>query len=222
MSNLSGSEDASPRGSVEGLVLLVVAVVLGVGTAVGLAAWSAEPRALALSDSGHQESLGVPRSSSGLVATTENRGQVLFGRYCDSCHPGGEEGRGVSLATLEFRRDFQTQTQVAQVVRDGTCKMPAYNRFLLADADLAEMAKFVLSHAEAATREDPSPPLPPLDGAGILDKKCNNCHATIEPHLDPRDVQILFALNDMAKCAGLTTDQRNVLRAYLLAQQSQR
>ncbi len=219
MSDQSGPEDGSRRRSLEGLALLVAAVVLGVGVAVGLAVWSAKPRALALSDgSGLEQHVGVPRSSSGLVASTENRGQVLFGRYCDSCHPGGEEGRGVSLASLEFRRDFQTQTQVAQLVRDGTCKMPAYTRFLLADGDLAEMSKFVLSRAEAATREDPSPPLAPLDGAGILEKKCNNCHATIEPHLDPRDVQILFALNDMAKCAGLTANQRDVLRAYLVAQ----
>jgi hypothetical protein len=97
--------------------------------------------------------------------------------------------------------------------------MPAYSRFLVSDGDLSEISKFVVSRAKAV---DPSPPPPPLDGAGILEKKCNNCHATIEPHLDPRDVQVLFALNDMAKCAGLTAEQRNVLRSYLLAQQAQR
>jgi mono/diheme cytochrome c family protein len=219
MRNLFGGRDAGlGRVEAKGLALIGLAVVLGVAAALGLVAWSAEPKALALSGSGSQENVGAPRSSSGLVATTENRGQVLFGRYCDSCHPGGDEGRGVSLVSKEFLRDFHNEAQIAQLVRDGTCKMPAYTRFLVSDGDLSEMSKFVLGRAQAAA----PPPLPPLEALAILEQKCNTCHATIEPHLDPRDVQILFALNDMAKCAGLTADQRNVLRAFLLAQQGQR
>jgi len=162
----------------------------------------------------------VPRSRQGLVLTAENRGQVLFGRSCDSCHPGGREGRGVSLLTPEFRRDFKTEADIVQLVRDGTCNMPAYNRFLLADEDLVPIAQFVLNRAKVAATAASAPPLPALDGPGILQHRCASCHARIDKPIDARDVQVLYALDTMAKCAGLTTEQKTVLRTFLQAQQA--
>jgi mono/diheme cytochrome c family protein len=153
------------------------------------------------------------------VLATDNRGQVLFGRYCDSCHPGGREGKGIDLLSPELRRDFQTESQVIQLVRDGTCKMPKFDRFLLADADLGEIAKFTLDRAKAAVSASPSSPLPPLDGQGIFQNKCVVCHNSIDVPIDPRDVQVLFALDQMGKCAGLTAEQKTALGAFIRSQQ---
>jgi cytochrome c5 len=155
-----------------------------------------------------------------LILTAENKGQVLFGRYCDSCHPGGEEGRGKSLISTQFLRDFQKDSDVTQLAREGTCIMPKFSRFLLADGDMGEVSKFVVSRAKASTQG--ASPLPPLDGASILGQRCANCHdGNNIPYINPRDPDTLKTLEtEMATCAGLTVDQRKVLREYLLAEQS--
>lgn len=204
-----------------GQLTILAAGVLGVLVVGWLSGWlGPSPSGFALiNEPATGPEAGVPRLRQGLVLTTENRGQVLFGRSCDSCHPGGREGRGADLLSAEFRRDFKTEADIVQLVRGGTCTMPAYNRFILADDDLAQIAKFVLGRAKAAPSATSRPALPALDGPGILKIKCMNCHATLDPPLDPRDVQVLFALDEMAKCAGLTAEQKTVLRTFLRAQQ---
>lgn len=207
-----------------GRMALGLAVILGVVFAGWLAGWLGHPPVI-LSQAqvaGAKREDGVPRPRQGLVATAENRGKVLFGRSCDSCHPGGREGKGADLLSPEFRRDFKTEADIIQLVRQGTCEMPAYNRFFLADDDLAQIAKFVLGRAKSDPSAASRPPLPALDGPGILQNKCASCHAEIDKPIDARDVQVLFALDDMAKCGGLTAEQKSVLRTFLQAQQQRR
>lgn len=215
-SNPEGARQAHRRG----LALLGAAAVLGVGMAVWLGSWGADFRVRAAIIQGGGEAIERPHPRAGLVPTNENRGQVLFGRYCDSCHPGGEKNKGKDLLGPEFRRDFRTEGDIVQLVREGTCVMPAYNRFVLPDADVAEMAKFTLARAKAAASTDPTPPLPALDGQGIMNQKCDACHNTIDLPLNPRDPQLLYVVDTtMARCAGLTAQLRTELRTFLLEQQ---
>ncbi|MBI4498541.1 MAG: cytochrome c [Chloroflexi bacterium] len=232
------------RVHLRGLAVLAFAVALGLGVVLGLGMWDAQHRGVASPREGRAgvvlglgtwlaQRSGVaaaaegggraeqmPRPRTGLVATNENRGQVLFGRYCDSCHPGGREQKGKDLLGPAFRRDFQTEADVVKLVREGTCVMPAYDRFFLPDGDVAEIAKFVVARAQAAASADPTPPLPPLDGQGILGQKCAACHDTIDLPLNPRDPQVLYVVDvDMARCAGLTAQQTTALRTFLLEQQ---
>ncbi|MEK7214033.1 MAG: cytochrome c [Chloroflexota bacterium] len=221
MNEPRGDATRIARAHRRGMTLLVLSLVLGVAFTGWLQGWVGSPHFSVTAGVGGGAATGgaVPRARQGLVANAENRGQVLFGRSCDSCHSAGGEGRGVALVTPEFRRDFKAETDIIQLVRDGTCRMPAYSRAFLADGDLAEIAKFTLARARAAPGAQASPPLTPLDGRGILETKCLSCHNTIDKPLDARDVQLLFALDEMAKCAGLTAEQKAVLRTFLRSQQ---
>jgi len=208
-----------------GRMVVVAALAAGLGIAVLLMGWFWQPPAALVQvvSANAQQDGGVPRPRQGLILTDENRGRVLFGRSCDSCHPGGQAGGGerggVDLLNPEFRRDFKTEADVVQLIRNGTCEMPAFSRFVLADDVVSQIAQFVLARAKAHPSASSKPPLPALDGPGILRNKCMNCHDTIDPPLDPRDVQVIFALDEMSKCAGLTTEQKSVLRTYLQSQQ---
>ncbi|MBM2826183.1 MAG: Cytochrome oxidase, cbb3-type, subunit [Dehalococcoidia bacterium] len=214
---------ALKRAHLQGKAVLALGVVLGLAFSLWLSGGLGPPRSLLSANSlalGNHSENTMPRLRHGLVLTEETRGRVLFGRYCDSCHPGGEEGRGESLVSEEFQRDFQNEFQITQLVRDGTCIMPAYNRFFLADGDLAEIAKFALGRSQAAAQVRATAPLPPLDGPGIMQQKCANCHDTVDPPLDTRDPQVLYVMElEMARCAGLTAVQKETLRTHLLSQQ---
>lgn len=84
-----------------------------------------------------------------LVLRSDNRGQVFYGRYCDSCHPGGNENLGASLRSAQFKRTFNTPEKVTTLVRRGGFDMPAYPKELISDADLAEISSYVISLPEA-------------------------------------------------------------------------
>lgn len=209
---------AVKRARRQGLAVVALAVVFGIAVTGWMGGWfgpsmSSLAGTLAIAPSANAE---MPRPRQGLVPSSENKGQIIFGRYCDSCHPGGEASKGKSLVSPEFRRDFENEFQIAQLVREGTCVMPKYDRFLLPDGDLAEIAKFTLARAKA----DGSPPPPPLDGPGIMREKCATCHNTLDPPLDPRDPQVTHAVEvDMGRCAGLTAVQKKVLIDFLLRSQ---
>lgn len=217
--NRYGAEIAKAHG--RGRVAVALAAVLGIAVAGWLAGWFGPSVAVMQNLTIFQSRGGeMPRPAHGLVLTSENRGQVLFGRSCDSCHPGGGEGRGPSLVSPDFRRDFLTERDVIQLVRDGTCEMPKFDRFLLADDALAEIAKYVKARAASVGALEGKPQLAPLDGPGIFQQKCADCHVRIDKPVDARDVQVLYALDEMAKCGGLTTDQKSVLKTYLQQMQA--
>jgi mono/diheme cytochrome c family protein len=73
---------------------------------------------------------------------------VLFGRYCDSCHYGGNENLGASLRSPQFKRTYNTPEKIAAFVRRGGFDMPAYSRELLSDADLDDIVAFVIALPE--------------------------------------------------------------------------
>jgi len=127
-----------------GLGLLVVTTLLAVVVVLGLVTWSNTPRPLLA----REQPAGVPRPRTGLIPTSQNRGQILFGRYCDSCHAAGREVLGPSLRNAQFKSQFSTIDNIAQVVRTGGFDMPADPPALLSDDDLRKIAEFILSLPE--------------------------------------------------------------------------
>ena len=130
-----------------GLAMVLAAVVVGLALVVWLGGWiGPSPSSYAqvfTTTSGPGG--GAPRPRQGLVLTTENRGQVLFGRYCDSCHTAGREVLGSSLRSAQFKREFNTTVKISDFVRKGGFDMPALSKNFLSDADLDDIAKYVLS-----------------------------------------------------------------------------
>ena len=78
-----------------------------------------------------------------LVERSDNRGQVLFGRYCDSCHPGGRAGIGSDLEGTQVKRQYTSEDKIIKLVRSGGFDMPAFSTSLLSDEDLANIAVYV-------------------------------------------------------------------------------
>lgn len=129
-----------------GQAMVLLAVVVGLGVVLWLGGWigpspSTYAQVFAVIPRGDA---GVPRPGQGLVLTADNRGQVLFGRYCDSCHTAGREALGPSMRSQQFKRQFSTATQIIEFVRHGGFSMPAFSKAFLSDADLADIATYVL------------------------------------------------------------------------------
>jgi mono/diheme cytochrome c family protein len=85
----------------------------------------------------------VSATAPALVERNDNRGQVLFGRYCDSCHPGGRAGIGSDLEGTQVKRQYTTEDKIIKLVRSGGFDMPAFSMSLLSDEDLANIAVYV-------------------------------------------------------------------------------
>ncbi len=131
-----------------GVVWLIIALALG----AALASWELSqdtrgttPIALALSGSEGPGETTVPSSRVGIVPTVDNRGLVLFGRYCDSCHPAGRQGIGSDLLSPQVRRKFTSVDKIAKLVRTGGFDMPPFRKELLSDGDLGAIGEYVVS-----------------------------------------------------------------------------
>jgi mono/diheme cytochrome c family protein len=127
-----------------GLGLLVFTTLLAVGVVLGLVSWSTTQRPLLA----REQPAGVPRPRAGLIPTSENRGQILFGRYCDSCHTAGRQVLGPSLRSAQFKNQYPTIDKIVQVVRTGGFDMPPYPPDLLSDEDLRKIVEFIQSLPE--------------------------------------------------------------------------
>ncbi|HEU5318994.1 MAG TPA: cytochrome c [Chloroflexota bacterium] len=151
----------SPRSAHRrGLATLAIGVLAGLAVAGCTAAWPTRNELAAGSPASglvswinalpvESNRTIAPGERPALVLTSENRGKVLFGRYCDSCHYGGNENIGASLRAPQFKRSFATREKIAEFVRKGGFDMPAYSRTFLSDADLDAIAGYVLSLPEA-------------------------------------------------------------------------
>ncbi len=117
-------------------------VALGIACGLVVFAWIALRGAPPAGPAQTAAPIGVRES---LVLRSDNRGQVLFGRYCDSCHPAGQEGIGASLRSPQFKRAITTSEQIAGVVRKGGFDMPPFPPDLINDDDLNQIAAYVLS-----------------------------------------------------------------------------
>lgn len=127
-------------------VLGLLTVALGAALGVGMFAWLAgagTTQAAWISAPLRAHSVEPPRPAEGLVERPDNRGQVLFGRYCDSCHPAGREVLGASLRSRQFKRQFDTDEKIVRIIREGGFDMPAFPKTMISDEDVALIAAFV-------------------------------------------------------------------------------
>jgi mono/diheme cytochrome c family protein len=129
------------RVQVRGLLWVGGGFVLGIAVFVWLASMGAT-QAPSLANP-RPAAAGAPRPAVGLVERSDNRGQVLFGRYCDSCHPGGREGIGSDLEGTQVKRQYTTDDKIIRYVRAGGFDMPAFPKTLISDDDLAAIAAYV-------------------------------------------------------------------------------
>lgn len=68
------------------------------------------------------------------------RGEVVFARYCNTCHPGGNRGSGPLLIGKVLSDDaFRT------IVRHGKNRMPGFNQESIAENDLDSLLIYVRS-----------------------------------------------------------------------------
>jgi mono/diheme cytochrome c family protein len=129
---------ARSRWTGRGLVL--IAFVLGIVAFVVIGTMGTGPTSRAPDASG---GVVVARLSPGLVDGVDNHGQVLFGRYCDSCHPGAGAGTGGNLRTAQSHRQYSTEDSIIHLVRAGGFDMPVFPSQMLSDDDLAQIATYV-------------------------------------------------------------------------------
>jgi mono/diheme cytochrome c family protein len=82
------------------------------------------------------------------VPTSENRGKVLVGRYCDSCHTDAREMTGPSLRTAQFKGQYRSADEIIHFVRTGGFDMPAYPETLVSDAEMQLISEYILGLPE--------------------------------------------------------------------------
>ena len=121
-----------------GAASVIASTLLGVAVFAWIASLGVTQTASRTSQTAF-ESVPLPA----LVERSDNRGQVLFGRYCDSCHPGGRGGIGSDLEGTQVKRQYTSEDKIAKFVRSGGFDMPAFSTSLLSDDDLASIAGYV-------------------------------------------------------------------------------
>jgi mono/diheme cytochrome c family protein len=88
------------------------------------------PIVLAACDSGGGD------SGTQLVRSSE----VVFGRYCNTCHPGGRFGAGPSLI---LALPGLSDDQVRDIVRHGKNRMPGFTTQEISDVELDDLIGFM-------------------------------------------------------------------------------
>ncbi len=143
------TERRARQGSIRGIALVALAVLLGIGGGVWeirASTGSKTPLVAYLSYQDIREGkVGMPYARTGLILSNDNRGQVLFGRYCDSCHPAGLKGVGATLRSDQFKRQYTSAEKIKEVVRKGGFDMRAYPPDFLSDEDLDAIVQYVMS-----------------------------------------------------------------------------
>ena len=68
------------------------------------------------------------------------RGQQVYQRYCNVCHPGGNAGAGPAITVLAPRL---SDDQIKAAIRQGKNRMPPYNERDIPEADLASLVSYI-------------------------------------------------------------------------------
>jgi mono/diheme cytochrome c family protein len=76
--------------------------------------------------------------SSATPTATGSKGEMVFARYCNVCHPGGGRGAGPSLLNLSLPAN-----DMKELVRQGKTRMPGYSSNVISDADLDALVEYV-------------------------------------------------------------------------------
>ena len=90
---------------------------------------------------------GVPYGPPLQLTERQQRGQVLFMRECNGCHPGAAGGLGPGIANKPLP-GFAMRTQI----RAGVGAMPAFTEQMLSDAEVDALVDYL-----NALQETPGP-----------------------------------------------------------------
>ena len=103
-----------------------------------------------------REHRGEPRAPE-LVPTNAAiaRGERLFQRFCYQCHPGGAAGLGPALNDKPVPK-IAIRTQI----REGVGSMPAFGDDWLTDAQVEDIASYVVALRRAPAEREQRPPRP--------------------------------------------------------------
>lgn len=95
----------------------------------------------------------VPIAEQELLSPSQQRGRVLFNRYCEACHPHGNGGIGGTLNTKPF-----PEVALRLKVRTGLgLDMPTFSADELPEPDLDAIVEYVQtlrSHDPVADKPD--------------------------------------------------------------------
>ena len=84
--------------------------------------------------------------------TTNLTGEKIFVRSCNTCHPGGGEGMGPSLVTMES--DFPADENLKKFIRKGKGMMPAQPADSINDTEMANLIGYLRSlNSDLKTRD---------------------------------------------------------------------
>jgi cytochrome c551 len=83
-------------------------------------------------------SCGDQAQPTATVNAIASHGQVVFAKYCNSCHPKGGRGSGPSLVQAGISKD-----EFTNYVRNGKGRMPAFNEGLIPVEDLDQMFSYI-------------------------------------------------------------------------------
>lgn len=81
-----------------------------------------------------------PPTPTDAASTPEDRGKIVFERYCNVCHPGGERGAGPAIIPL---LPTLTDNQMATLVRRGKARMPGYSQDTISDDSLSDLITYM-------------------------------------------------------------------------------
>lgn len=83
----------------------------------------------------------TPTSNTAASSPSEKRGEVVFMRTCNGCHPQGEAGLGGSLNAKPLPEAMIKAKVRGSIPGD----MPKFGENVLADADLQAVADYVVA-----------------------------------------------------------------------------
>ncbi len=86
------------------------------------------------------ESTSLTPTATAAPTLEKARGETLYMRYCNVCHPGGGLGSGPSLKQLSLSRE-----DVTNYIRHGKGRMPGFGTAAISDEDLTQLVDYVLA-----------------------------------------------------------------------------
>ncbi len=74
------------------------------------------------------------------VVSGQTRGETVYMRYCNVCHPGGGRGSGPSLIEAAPR---WSDDRIRAIVRQGEKRMPPFSASSISDDDLTDLVAYI-------------------------------------------------------------------------------
>ncbi|MCA9528735.1 MAG: cytochrome c [Myxococcales bacterium] len=110
--------------------------VLLIATMVGI---SALAFGCSKTGAGSSASAGGEAAYAGPITSDDvATGQVVFQTYCNSCHPGGEKGKGPNLHDVGIH-----PAKARMFIREGSGRMPAFNKSRISDDQLEAVLAYL-------------------------------------------------------------------------------